>query len=204
MGSVIDGIVGMNTVLAAVIIAGLVLAEDALFIGFVIPGETAAIIGGVIASRGHVGLPVMIAVVVFAAVLGDTIGYEVGRLLGARALAHRSLRRHRPKLDRAQDLLRRRGGGAVFLGRFTAFFRAVMPALAGTARMPYRRFLLFNAAGGIIWGTAAVTLGFLAGNSYRAVAHTAGTATAVVVALVVVVAVIIWRVRVRHVQRARH
>lgn len=67
---------------------------------------------------------------------------------------------------RGPGLLARRGGSAVFLGRWVAFFRAVMPALAGTARMPYARFLVFNAAGGITWGAAVVLVGYAAGASY--------------------------------------
>lgn len=117
--------------------------------GFVIPGETAAVLGGVIASQGRVHLWLMIVLVVVAAVVGDTVGYEIGRHVGPRILQLRVLDKRRRRLNDAQDFLRRRGGWAVFLGRFVAFFRAVMPALAGTSRMPYLRFLAFNAAGGL-------------------------------------------------------
>ncbi len=195
MGAVVDNILGINPVLAAVVVFALVFAEDALFLGFIIPGETAAILGGVLASRGNVELWVMIVLVISAAILGDTVGYEVGRLFGTKIMKSRLLRRRRGELDKAQDFLRRRGGSAVFLGRFTAFLRAVMPALCGTARMPYRKFLLFNAAGGLIWGAGCVVLGFVAGNSYQAVAKIAGGGTALAVAVIVVVALIIWRIR---------
>ena len=119
-------------------------AEDALFIGFVVPGETAAVLDGVIASRGQVRLGLMMALVVLAAVIGDSVGYEVGKHVGPKLLEIRALNRHRDKLDKAQDFLRRRGGSAVFLDRFIAFFRTVMPALAGISRMHYPRFLAFN------------------------------------------------------------
>ena len=76
-----------------------------------------------------------------------------------------------------------------------AFFRAVMPALAGTAKMPYHRFLPWNAAGGLVWGTGFVLLGYLAGNSYEAVARTVGRDAALVVAALVVIALVVWRVR---------
>jgi len=85
----------------------------------------------------------------------------------------------------------------VFLGRFVAFFRAVMPALAGTAEMRYPRFLAFNAAGGIVWGTGVVLLGYLAGSSYAAVERTVGRGLAIALAVVVVVALVVWRIR-RH------
>lgn len=201
MSGLIDGILGVSPALAYILVTLLVFAEDALFIGFVIPGETAAVLGGVIASRGQVQLGLMMGLVVVAAVVGDTAGYEIGKHAGPRLLEARGLRRHRDKLDKAQDFLRRRGGSAVFLGRFVAFFRAVMPALAGISRMHYGRFLAFNAAGGVAWGAGFVLLGYLAGNSYEAVAKTAGRdITAVAVALAVVAAVV-WRVRSAHRKR---
>ena len=105
------------------------------------------------------------------------------------------LRSRRERLDRAREFLARRGGAAVFLGRFVAFFRAVMPALAGTAGMRYRRFLAFNAAGGIVWGTGVVLLGYLAGTSYAAVERTVGRGVALAVAGIVLGALAVWRVR---------
>ena len=177
------------------LIALVVFAEDALFVGFVLPGETAAVLGGVIASRGHVLLWLVLVVVVLAAVVGDSVGYEVGRHLGPRILDMKVLAKRRKRLDDAQDFLRRRGGAAVFLGRFVAFFRAVMPALAGTSRMRYRTFLAFNAAGGLVWGVGFVLLGYLAGNSYATIEKTVGRSAAIVVAALVVVGVVVWRIR---------
>jgi membrane protein DedA with SNARE-associated domain len=195
MTGFIDGLLNVSPLVAYIAVFCLVFAEDALFIGFVIPGETAAVLGGVVASRGEVQLEAMMALVVAAAIVGDSVGYEVGKHLGSRILKTRALARHSEKLQNAQDLLRRRGGSAVFLGRFTAFFRAVMPALAGTSRMPYGRFLAYNAAGGVVWGIGFVLLGFLAGNSYEAVAQAAGRDIAVVIAAVAVAALIAWHFR---------
>ncbi len=195
MTALLDRLFNVSGVLVYSIVAVLVFAEDALFIGFVIPGETAAVLGGVIASRGHVQLWLIALIVVAAAIVGDTVGYEVGRHLGPRLLNLKVFNKRRARLDDAQDFLRRRGGAAIFLGRFVAFFRAVMPALAGTARMRYLKFLAFNAAGGLTWGVGFTLLGYLAGNSYQRVAKTAGTAAAIVVAAIVLVAVVIWRIR---------
>ncbi|HAG58082.1 MAG TPA: DedA family protein, partial [Arthrobacter bacterium] len=195
MNGILEGILNVPPLLAYVLVALLVFAEDALFIGFVLPGETAAVLGGVVASRGNVILWIMMTLVVVAAIIGDTVGYEVGKHFGPRLLKLRMLRNRSEKLNAAQDFLRRRGGAAVFLGRFTAFFRAVMPALAGTSRMHYPRFLAFNAAGGLVWGSGFVLLGFFAGNSYEAVAKAAGRDIAVVVVLIVVIAVVVRSVR---------
>lgn len=183
---------------AVLLIVGLIVfAEDALFVGFVLPGETVAILGGVAAKFGHVSLGGVVAVVIGAAIIGDSVGYEVGRVLGPRIIAHRYLASRRDRLEAAQRFLARRGGTAVFLGRWVAFFRAVMPALAGSARMPYRRFLFFNATGGIVWGAVVVALGYAAGASYKSIEGYLGQGSAALVAAVVVLAVTVWAVR-RH------
>lgn len=198
VNAIADWVLGLDPVLVLVVAGLLVFLEDAIFIGFAVPGETAAVLAGVTASFGRVPLAVAIVVVVVCAVLGDTVGYEVGRrIFGPRILGLRILDRHRERLDRAQDLLRRRGGLAVFLGRWTAFFRAMMPALAGASGMRYRTFLLWNAIGGIAWGTLFVVIGDLAGSSYHAIEKQAGRYAAVGVAVVVVALLVVWQVR-RH------
>ena len=155
-----------------------VFVEDALFVGFVVPGETAAVLGGVAASLGHASLAVMMVSVVAAAIVGDSVGYEVGRHFGhvwgpAGCCAAAGNGWTGPGSSWLAG-----GGAAVFLGRFVAFFRAVMPAPAGTAEMRYPRFLVYNAAGGIVWGGGVVLLGYLAGNSYAAVERTVGRGAA--------------------------
>jgi membrane-associated protein len=185
------------------LVAGLVVfAEDAVFVGFVIPGETVALLAGAAAKLGHVSLVGVLVVVVLAAVVGDSLGYEIGRHVGPRVLQLRALQKRRRRLDEAQDFLARRGGSAVFLGRWVAFFRAVMPALAGTVRMPYPTFLAYNALGGIAWGAAVVLLGYAAGASYGQVEKIVGPGAALAVLAVVTVAVVVWRIR-RHRAQAR-
>jgi membrane-associated protein len=202
VSGLLDRLLAVQGPLLYVLVAAVVFVEDALFVGFVVPGETAAVLGGVAASLRHVSLPVMVVTVMVAAIVGDSVGYEVGRHLGPRLMASRMVRTRRERLDRAREFLARRGGAAVFLGRFVAFFRAVMPALAGTAGMRYLRFLAFNAAGGIIWGAGVVLLlGYLAGNSYAAVERTVGRGVALGVAGLVIVAVAVWRVRAHRAQR---
>jgi membrane-associated protein len=175
----------------------LVFAEDSLFVGFVLPGETAAILGGVAAGFGHVPLPAILALVIVAAILGDSVGYEIGRRYGTRLLETRPLVRRRERIDAARRRLAARGGPAVFAGRFVAFLHATMPVLAGLSHMRYRTFLAYNAAGGIVWGTATVVGGYFAGNSYQRIEHVFGRASAIIVGLVVIAALIAWRVH-RH------
>jgi membrane-associated protein len=145
------------------LIAGfLVFAEAAIMIGLVFPGETALLVAGFAARQGWIGLWQMIIVAVGAAVLGDSVGYEIGRKLGPRLRASRLGRRvGKARWEAADAFLARHGGKAVLLGRLTAVLRALIPAMAGITRMPYlRTFLPWNAAGGVLWGAGCVLLGY--------------------------------------------
>jgi membrane protein DedA with SNARE-associated domain len=202
MSGVLHGLLTAPPLLVYVLVGLLVFGEAAVFAGFVLPGETAVVIGGVIASRQGVDLRVLIVLVVLCAIVGDSVGYEVGRVWGRRVLKLRPLRRHEERLDRARTFLRERGAFAVFLGRWTAFLRAVMPGLAGLSRMPYRRFLLWNAVGGLAWGVTFCLVGYLAGNSYEVVEHRIGIWGATASAVVIVGLVVVLHVRRRR-ARAR-
>jgi membrane protein DedA with SNARE-associated domain len=143
----------------------LVFGEAALFIGFVLPGETAVLVAGVVASQGHVNVVLVAALVVVAAITGDSVGYVIGRRYGESLMTLPILKHRRGALERALEGLRRRGPIYVFIGRFTAFLRAVMPGLAGMSQMNYRRFIIANALGGIIWGISFTLLGYFAGTA---------------------------------------
>jgi membrane-associated protein len=197
VSSITTDLAGLSGTLALLLIAALVFGETAVFLGFVIPGETAAVLGGVLASRGRVSLPLLIIVVVAAAVTGPLIGYEIGRHLGGRVIAARRMRRVASGMDRAQAVVHRRGGLAVLLGRFVAILRALVPAAAGTTRMPYRTFLIYNMLGGLIWGVGYCLLGYVAGSAYAAIERTVGTGVAIVAAVAVLGGVGFWLVR-RH------
>ncbi|RKS72425.1 membrane protein DedA with SNARE-associated domain [Motilibacter peucedani] len=184
------------------IVTLVVFAEDAFFLGFVLPGETVAVLGGVAASQGHVSFPVMLVLVVLAAIVGDSVGYELGRILGPRMLRNRLLAGRREQLEAAQRFLARRGGMAVLLGRWVAFFRAVMPALAGCAEMHYRKFLVYNALGGVIWGSIVVTVGYVAGDSYKRVEAQLGRGVAAAAAVVVVGLLLAWHVHRRRAEKS--
>ncbi|MBU6494848.1 MAG: DedA family protein [Acidobacteria bacterium] len=149
--------------LVYVVAALLVFGEAALFVGFVLPGETTVIVAGVIAASGRVNIVALAALVVVAAIVGDSVGYAVGHRYGERLLQHRAFSRHRDELTSAMEGLRKRGPVYVFVGRFTAFLRAVMPGLAGMSKMHYRRFLVANALGGLVWGVAYTLLGYFSG-----------------------------------------
>ncbi|MDE3064798.1 MAG: DedA family protein [Acidobacteriota bacterium] len=167
------------------LVALLVFGEAALFIGFVLPGETAVIVAGVVASQGHVNVGALCALVVAAAIIGDSVGYAVGSRYGHRLLAVKIIAKRRAEIDRALEGLRRRGPLYVFVGRFTAFLRAVMPGLAGMSKMHYPRFLLANALGGLVWGVSFTLLGYFAGSALARIERWAGWASLGLLILIV-------------------
>jgi len=201
MASVVSGLTStlahVSGGVAIVLIAVLVFGETAIFLGFVLPGEAAVVFGGVLASRGHLSLPVLVGVVVFTAVAGPLVGYEVGKRMGDRLFSSRWLSRVSGALDRARTTLREKGGMAVLGGRFVAIVRALMPAAAGAAQMPYRVFAMSNLISGVIWGVGYSLLGYLAGSAYVVVERTVGAGLAIALAVLVISVAGIWALR-RH------
>jgi len=166
-----DKLLGFPPWLALVLIFALPTAEASIFVGLFFPGELVILLGGVLANQHKLPLWSVIVVGSAGAVIGDSIGYEVGRHYGERVLAKLPRRLVKPEhLDRGRDLLRRKGGRAVFLGRFTAALRALVPGLAGTSRIPYPNFLAFNVAGGVAWVTFTALTGYVVGASYHSAA----------------------------------
>src|SRR5215471_3107836 len=170
MGQLVDLLFSVPAAWALAGVFLLTAAEASLFFGFVIPGEIAVVIGGVLASRDTVPLPSAMAAAVAGAVIGDLVGFAVGSHFGA-PLLERRFPRHWPKL---RAWIQRRGGPAVFLGRSTAFLRAIVPTAAGAAHMAFSRFLLWNVLGGVSWGVAFTLLGYFAGESYEVALHRLG------------------------------
>jgi membrane-associated protein len=197
VSSLANGLIHLSGWVAYLVIAALVFGETALFVGFVLPGEISVVLGGVLASRGHLSLPLLVLIVIVAAIAGPIVGYEIGRRMGDRLFAARGLRRVQPGVKKARQILRDRGGAAVLAGRFIAVVRALMPAAAGAAGVRYRTFSINNVIGAAIWGAGYSLLGYLAGSAYAVVAGRVGTGLAVIIAAIVVGAIAVWLTR-RH------
>jgi membrane-associated protein len=141
-------------------------AEAALFIGFILPGETALLIGGVLAHAGVWNVWVFLGAAIVGAIAGDSVGYEVGKHFGPRIKVNAFGRLVGEKRWRlAQAIFDRYHGGAIFFGRAQALLRALVPALAGMNNVPYRQFIKWNAAGGIVFSSIVVLLGYEFANS---------------------------------------
>jgi membrane protein DedA with SNARE-associated domain len=153
--------------------------------GIPLPGETALITGAILASQDKLSLPVVITVAALAAIIGDNIGFYLGRH-GARRLLARPGRfeeRRQAFLERGEAFFQRHGGKTVFLGRWLPFLRITAAWLAGAHHMSWPRFLVWNAAGGIAWAISVGVFAYIAGNLAIRVLHDAGYVVLALVAL---------------------
>jgi membrane protein DedA with SNARE-associated domain len=168
--------------LAYAVLALLVGGESA---GVPLPGETALITASILASQGKLSLPLVIAVAAAAAIVGDNIGYELGRH-GARRVLSRPGRleeRRQAFLRRGEAFFERHGGKTVLFGRWLPFLRVTAAWLAGANRMPWPRFFAWNAAGGISWAISVGVFAYLAGEIAVRVLHDAGYVVLALIAL---------------------
>jgi membrane protein DedA with SNARE-associated domain len=143
--------------------------EAAAFVGFILPGETSLLIGGVLAHSHVWSFWLFLICAIVGAIAGDSVGYEVGKHFGARIKVNRLGRLVGEKRWRiAEHIFSKYHGGAIFFGRAQALLRALIPAMAGMHNVPYRTFLKWNAAGGIVFSTIIVSLGYQFANSLSA------------------------------------
>lgn len=164
--------------------------------GIPFPGETMLLAAAIYAgTTHHLQIPLVIAAAAAGAILGDNLGFWVGREGGYRLLRRFGHYIHldERKLKLGQYLFMRHGGKVVFFGRFVAVLRAWAAFLAGTNRMPWSHFLVFNAAGGILWATIFGLGGYILGDNFSRIAGPAGTVLAVLAAGIIVVSLILLR-----------
>ena len=175
ISTVAHAILAMPAWLVLLVAFSMPALESSAFVGFVFPGEAALVVAGVVAGQGRVPVALVILVGVLGAILGDAVGYLVGRRWGPGLLARLPERFFPPeRIDRASTYLAERGGKAVFVGRFTATLRVLIPGLAGMSGMAYRKFALANVSSAFGWGVLSVLIGYLGGSSWRHLTSTVG------------------------------
>jgi len=184
-------------------IMALLIAGESM--GIPLPGETALIAAAVLASRGRFDIGVVIALAAVAAIVGDNLGYLIGRRGGRRVLlGHPRLQRHGERLIAiGEPFFVRHGPKAVFLGRWFAGLRIAAAWLAGINHMRWRSFLFWNASGGIAWAISVGVLAYVLGESAERAIHTAGVVGAAGVVLGGVAALLYVRARRRRRGRDR-
>jgi len=164
--------------------------------GVPLPGETSLVAGGILASKGQLSIYLVVAAAAAGAIVGDNVGYMIGRR-GGRWLLDRGGPRRRRLLERGEQFFEKHGAKAVFFGRWFAGLRITAAWLAGIHKMPWRRFAFWNAAGGISWavsvGLAAYFFGHAAASAFRTVGYVGGG-----VVVVAAAGLVVWyRIRTR-------
>ncbi len=156
--------------------------------GLPIPGETSILVGGALAAHGQLDLPLVWLFAATGAIVGDNIGYLIGRYLLRRLLTGSGRLAHRlgDMLARSEVFFERHGGKTVFFGRWLPVLRVTAAWMAGASHMRWRRFVVFNALGGIGWAISISTLGYVAGRSADSVVGVAGILGLVVILLALV------------------
>ncbi len=145
-------------------IGATVFAESGLLIGFFLPGDTLLFGAGLLASQGTFNIWVLIAVVIAAAIVGDNVGYSIGRRAGPRMFKRKDgILFHQDQLQKAEAFYEKHGGKTIILARFVPIVRTFAPVVAGASKMPRERFMIYNVAGAIVWGAGVTLAGYWLG-----------------------------------------
>lgn len=144
---------------------GIIFIETGLVVTPFLPGDSLLFTAGALAARGALDPVLLIALLAAAAILGDTVNYWIGAIVGPRIFrAERSRWLRRDHLERTHRFYETYGGITVVLARFLPIFRTFVPFVAGIGRMTYRHFLMYNVVGGVVWVALLVGGGFYFGN----------------------------------------
>jgi membrane protein DedA with SNARE-associated domain len=196
MEQLTEGLLSLSGWAALALLFMLPALEAPAFLGLVLPGELALLLGGVLAHQDRIPLAAALAVGVAGAVAGDTAGYWIGRHWGPRLLTSGLGRRVGPaRLHTVEGLLLRGGGWALVVGRGTAGARVVLPGLAGMLGLRYRTFALWTGAAATIWAVAHVLLGYAAGASWRHIHRLTGRVGIALAGAVMVGLAVAWLLR---------
>jgi membrane protein DedA with SNARE-associated domain/membrane-associated phospholipid phosphatase len=179
------------------LVGALAFLETGAFVGLVAPGETAMLLGGLVAGQGQINVVTLIGIVWACAVAGDLTSFFLGRRLGRPFLV-----KHGAKVQITEDRLRhvegffdRHGGKAILLGRFVGLVRAIAPFLAGSSGMRLRRFVPYDVIGAGLWGTTFVLLGYIFWQSFSTLVDYAKKGALALGTVIVLVVGIVWLVR---------
>ena len=128
-----------------------------------LPGDSLIFAAGAFAATSDLNLEILFLIIISAAIIGDTINYEIGKHLGRKIVRNGKLIK-KENLDKADALINKYGSAAVLIARFMPIIRTIVPFVVGMGKLEYKKFIPFNALGGCIWGTLFIMIGYLFGN----------------------------------------
>ena len=179
------------------IVAFFAFAETGAFIGLVVPGATTMLLGGAVAGQGAINIYLLIAIAWFAAWLGDTTSFFLGRRLGREFVL-----KHGPRFgisherfEKVEDYFGRHGGKTIFIGRWISLVRAFAPFIAGSSGMGYRAFVPYSILGTGLWASLHILIGYFFSRSIETAGHYAARGAAALATLIAVIAGTVWVVR---------
>jgi membrane-associated protein len=156
-----------NTIVAAgyLVLIFVVFAETGLAAGFFLPGDSLLVVAGLFAAKGDLNVFILLSTLFVAAVLGDAVGYYTGSKMGGRLFSRpKSLVFKPDHLLKANAFYEKYGGKTIIIARFVPIVRTFAPIVAGAAKMPYRKFVVFNVVGGFLWVFSMILSGYYLGN----------------------------------------
>ena len=172
-------------------------AETGAFVGLVVPGETTMLLGGAVAGQGAIDIYLLIAIAWFAAWMGDTTSFFIGRRLGREFVL-----KHGPRVgisherfEKVEDYFSRHGGKTIFVGRWISLVRALAPFIAGSSGMPYRGFVPYSVLGTGLWASAHILVGYFFSRSIETAGKYAAKGAFLLATLIVVVAGVVFLTR---------
>jgi membrane-associated protein len=186
------------------LVCGIVFVETGFFVGFFLPGDSLLVTAGVFAASGQLNIAELLILVPICAIVGDQIGYWIGRKAG-QALYQRedSFLFRKSHLERAHHFYEKYGGKTVILARFIPIVRTFCPPVAGAAQMPYGKYFTYDVAGGLLWGGGMVLGGYLLGRQIPNISDNIHYVIAVVILLSLLPPVISY-LRARSAGSAKH
>ncbi|MEW6759629.1 MAG: VTT domain-containing protein [Pseudomonadota bacterium] len=147
-----------------IVLFAIVFCETGLVVLFFFPGDTLLFIAGAFCATGEMNYPLLTALLVAAAVLGNTLNYYIGQAIGHRVFSHNYRWINKDALQRTHDFFEKHGGKTIIVARFVPVVRTFAPFVAGVSDMTHARFQLFNITGAVLWVVSLVTAGYLFGN----------------------------------------
>jgi membrane-associated protein len=163
-------------VLGYAIVGVVVLMERALFLSLFVPGDLVLALGGVYAGRGELELPAVMLIGAVAGLISESVGFWLGDRYGAGLIERLPLvRRSARKLPQVRRYFSRHGGRLVVIGRYATVAGTFVPFVAGTGRMPYGRFLLFDVPAVVVWAVGVSLVGYLLGRNLELVDQVVGS-----------------------------
>jgi len=143
------------------LVAAIVFAESGLLVGFFLPGDTLLFSAGLLAAQGYFSLELLIVTTILAAIIGDNVGYSIGRRTGHRIFKKEDgIFFHKDHLIRAEKFYEKHGGKTITIARFVPVVRTFAPLVAGIGKMPRKKFMAYNIVGAVLWGGGLTLLGF--------------------------------------------